>query len=535
MKPELVFALENASWPVLLMDPEGTIRKASRGAIALFGTGIGSGSTLLGTLWGNGNDALSEFLAKLDRLVQSVSSTRLNFRVKGGAQTPFQTFICVSLREGQKQYVLQLFPDTPAEAKPAPPEPRPATPAPPSDPSAYVLDAGPAEPSPELKAQQAEALLQKHKLDCALQLTRTVALDFNNALTSILGHTSLILQEMPPDHAWRTSLVEAEKAAEKAAEIAHDLAAFSRQEKDHRPQQAGNLNALLRRTAEFFQKPGSRVEGLEWQLDLDSRLYAVHFDEAKMQQAFIKIIENSVQSLQDMVKQGFMGHIQVTCRNLDLSEPTHDQNAHLLAGSYVVTEIIDNGPGISPEALPRVFEPFFTTKVSHRGLGLAWVYGVVTNHGGSVSISSEQGRGTSVRVYLPATRKFVRNTVHKKEDLRGGETILMVDDEDLLLTMGHMVLSSFGYKVLTANSGEKALAILSSGKHNVDLLITDLVMPQMSGRELVEHVRRLNPQIKILYSSGYVRPSRDEEDDYLQKPFTSQGLVSKVKQALSAA
>jgi CheY-like chemotaxis protein len=334
---------------------------------------------------------------------------------------------------------------------------------------------------------------------------------------------------MEPDHPWRRSLVEAEKAAEKAAEIANDLAAFSRQEKDTRAQPAGNLNMVLRRTAEVFQKPGAQGAGVNWNLELENRLYSVNFDEAKMQQALVKVLENSVQA----IAQGFKGSINVYCRNLDLSESTHDQNANLAPGSYVCVEIKDDGIGISPEVLPRVFEPFFTTKHGHRGLGLAWVYGIITNHGGSVAISSEVGTGTSVRLYLPATKKIVRDTDHKKLDLRGEETILMVDDEDLLLTMGQMVLSSFGYKVLTANSGEKALSVFKHAEGHIDLLVTDVVMPQMSGRELAEHVRRVSPTTRIIYSSGYVRPASGEEDNYLQKPFTSQDLVRKVKHILT--
>ena len=167
----------------------------------------------------------------------------------------------------------------------------------------------------------------------------------------------------------------------------------------------------------------------------------------------------------------------------------------LAAGAYVCVEISDNGCGIEPEVLPRVFEPFFTTKrgASHRGLGLAWVYGIVTNHGGGVAVSSQPGTGTSVRVYLPAEKRIVRDDGVTSGDLSGSQTILMVDDEDLLLTMGKTILSAYGYRVLTANGGQKALEILSQKDTSVDLVITDLVMPAMSGRELVEHIRKLSP------------------------------------------
>ena len=381
----------------------------------------------------------------------------------------------------------------------------------------------------EVKPPGGEAgLAHKQKLDCALQLARTVALDFNNALTSILGHTSLVLSKMEPNHPWRDSLIEVEKSAAKAAEIANDLGTFSRQEKEARAQAAGNLNLLLQRSVEFFQQ-NAGPEPVAWTLQLDRKLFAAKFDEAKMQQAFMKIIENALQALRER------GRITVQTRNIELAEPTQDRNVQLAAGAYVCVEISDNGCGIEPEVLPRVFEPFFTTKrgASHRGLGLAWVYGIVTNHGGGVAISSQPGVGTSVRVYLPAEKRLVRDDGVASDDLNGSQTILMVDDEDLLLTMGKTILSAYGYRVLTANGGQKALEILAQKDTPVDLVITDLVMPAMSGRELVEHIRQLSPGTRIICTSGYVWPAGQENDGaYLQKPFTSQELLLKVKQAL---
>jgi nitrogen-specific signal transduction histidine kinase len=371
-------------------------------------------------------------------------------------------------------------------------------------------------------------LAQKQKLDCAMQLIRTVALDFNNALTSILGHTSLLLSKIDPKNPARSSLVEIEKSAERAAEVANDLAAFSRQDKDTKAQTSGNLNEVLRRTVDFFRE--THPSDLEWKLDLQNRLYSANFDEAKMQQAFVKILENAFQALEGA------GTIKASTRNLDLTEGRKDGNVWLESGSYVYVEISDTGKGITPELLPRIFEPFFTTKKSlaHRGLGLAWVYGIVTNHGGVVAVTSEVNKGTNVRVYLPAQKKVAHDSGPDVGDLTGSQTILMIDDEDLLLTMGEMVLSSYGYKVLTANSGQAALDIFQQKASEIDLVITDLVMPQMSGRELIERLRRIAPDVKIICASGFVRPPGNEENEnYLQKPFASQDLLRKVKQVLS--
>ena len=496
MKPEEVFTLENAGWPALLVNNAGTILRANQSAVKVFGPALEGAAPLLASVWTPENGTSAEqFIAQWER--SPAATVPLKFRVKGGGISSFTVSLCSFNRDAQKFFVFQLPPD--------------------------ITSAGAA------KSQAPDpGIAQKQKLDCALQLARTVSLDFNNALTSILGHTSLVLSKMEPDHPWRGSLMEVEKSAAKAAEIANDLGAFSRQEKEPRGQAAGNLNAIVQRSVELFQK--SQVEKVQWVMQLGRQLFAAKVDEAKIQQVFVKILENAVQAV------GTNARIIVQTRNVELAEPAQDRELRLMPGTYVCVEIGDNGNGIEPDILPRIFEPFFTTKrgATHRGLGLALVYGIVTNHGGGVAVSSQPGEGTSVRVYLPADKKLVRDSRVASDDLNGSQTILMVDDEDLLLTMGQTVLSAYGYKVLTANSGQKALDILSRADKPVDLVITDLVMPAMSGRELVEHVHRLSPETHILCTSGYVRPVNDNEASiYLQKPFTSQDLLVKVKHALA--
>jgi two-component system, cell cycle sensor histidine kinase and response regulator CckA len=501
MKSEIAFGLEDAGWPAILVDRLGTIWGANSTARRVFGAALEGQSPRLASIWAPENGrTVEQFLALWEK--SPAPTMMLKFQCPGAKAVGYRTSICSLAKDGQKYFVLQLFPD-----------PVPGAP----EASNQGDDAGPA---------------HKQKLDCALQLARTVALDFNNALTSILGHTSLVLSKMEPTHPWRASLIQVEKSAAKAAEIANDLGTFSRQEKEARTQMAGNLNLLLQRSVEFFQQ-NAGPEAVAWTLQLDRKLFAAKFDEAKMQQAFMKILENSVQALSER------GRITVQTRNIELAEPTQDRNVQLAPGAYVCVEISDNGSGIEPEVLPRVFEPFFTTKrgPNHRGLGLAWVYGIVTNHGGGVAISSQPGAGTSVRLYLPAEKRLIRDTGVASNDLNGDQTILIVDDEDLLLTMGQTILTSYGYRVLTANGGQKALEILAQKEKEapVDLVITDLVMPAMSGRELVEHIRQLSPDTRIICTSGYVWPVGQENDGaYLQKPFTSQELLLKVKQALRA-
>jgi CheY-like chemotaxis protein len=221
---------------------------------------------------------------------------------------------------------------------------------------------------------------------------------------------------------------------------------------------------------------------------------------------------------------------------VELTQATQDRNVRLAVGAYVCVEISDNGSGIEEASLPRIFEPFFTTKrPPHRGLGLALVYGIITNHGGGVAISSSVGKGTSARVYLPAEKTFVHESPATDKGLHGTGTILVVDDESLLLTMADTILSDFGYKVLTANSGLKALQLLAQPGTRVNLVITDLVMPGMGGRELIERIRQQGLEMPILPTSGYVLPEDKQTGaGYLQKPFTSTDLLRKVKIALAA-
>lgn len=494
MKTDVSFDFASAAWPALLVDGAGDIVRANQAALNLLGPAVAADAAQLAPFWSADNCITCEKFLK-DGETALAPLTPLKLQLPAGTKV-FSALVGLQLYEGKRRLLLQLLPD--------------------------VAELGGAK-TPDNGAAH------KQKLDCALQLARSVALDFNNALTSILGYTSLLLSKAEAAHPWRRTLIEVEKSAAKAAEVASDLAAFSLQEKENRSQASGNLNAILQRCVEFFQN--TQKEKILWTINLERRLFAAKFDEAKIQQAFMKVLENAVEALQAD------GRINLRSTNLELSEPTQDRNAKLAPGDYVCVEIADNGSGIAPEVMPRVFEPFFTTKKNtHRGLGLAWVYGIVTNHGGGVAVSSQPGAGTSVRIYLPAEKSYVGESFDANSDLSGTQTILLVDDEDLLLRMGETILSSYGYRVLVANSGPKALEVFAKNDPPVDLLITDLVMPLMSGRELVEQVRRVSPDTRIICTSGYVWPgSKQEKNTFLQKPFTTQELLMKVKHALTTS
>jgi len=229
------------------------------------------------------------------------------------------------------------------------------------------------------------------------------------------------------------------------------------------------------------------------------------------------------------------GPIIIQTRNLQLTQPTQDRHVRLAAGNYVCAEIADGGAGIEAEVIPRIFEPFFTTKSPpHRGLGLALVYGIMSNHGGGVAISSQAGKGASVRLYLPAETTHISELVVPADSLKGSGTVLVVDDESLLLTMAETILTDFGYKVLTARNGAAALRLLSGPEHKIDLVITDLMMPGMGGRELMERIRQMGLPVPVLCTSGYVLPEESKAAaGFLSKPFTTTSLLTKIKLVIS--
>jgi two-component system cell cycle sensor histidine kinase/response regulator CckA len=502
MKPEVVFGLENSAWPALLVNTAGAVMLANTAAKNVFGESVTASPAQLAAIWSpeNGGGA-TEFVSLW--MQSPAATTTLKFKTSSGTMATFMTAICQFNNNGEKWLVLQLLSGV----------------------------AG-AEAVPEAKsATEGDAAL-KQKLDCVMQLARTVSLDFNNALTGVLAHTSLLLGKAEADHPWRRSLLEVEKSAARAAEIASELGMFSRQEKESRRAPAGNVNALVIRCVDVFRNgQGARFN---WNQSLERSLFESRFEEAKVQQALTKILENAMESFGPAATSG---QISVQTRNVELTQATQDRNVRLAAGAYVCVEISDTGTGIEAEALPRIFEPFFTTKKApHRGLGLALVYGIISNHGGGVAISSMPGKGTSARVYLPAEKSRIHNSGLADTGLRGTATVLVVDDESLLLTMSETILSDFGYKVLTANNGHKALQVLAQPASKVDLIVTDLVMPGMGGRELIERIRQQGLDVPILCTSGYVLPEDKQAGaGYLQKPFTSTELLSKVKATLEAA
>ncbi|MEQ2006474.1 MAG: ATP-binding protein [Limisphaerales bacterium] len=516
------FPLETAAWPVLVVGTTGEVLLANAFARAIFGGADGNPPKRLVGLWTFENGCSAEqFLRQLDSGGTFTFPLKLQTTKEG--LVGFLVHVSPWQQDGRKEFIFQIHPRPAAAGLPkaASATPAPAEASASSAPATASAGAMTATTTPDADAS---ALTLQQKLLCALQLTRTVAMDFNNALTSILGHTTHVLSQMPPDHPWRGSVQQIEKAAERATQVSFDLSSFSREEKEAQPDTSGNLGKLVRKLVDQYKgrSPGTVI----WRVNLETRLFSAPFSEAKLAQAVEKILDNAIEAV------GAEGTVSVSTQNRDHSRPTEDGRVTLQPGTYVCIEINDTGPGIPADVLPQVVDPFFSTKRGHRGLGLAWAYGIITNHGGSLALTSPPGQGTTVRIYLPAHGKTLEEGVLADEDLRGDQTVLIVDDEDLLLTMSEMVLTSFGYRVLTATNGRAALDIIERTDSHVDLVVTDLVMPHMDGHQLIQHLQNVAPGLRIICTSGNFRPSnRQLGVTYLQKPFTSQDLLRVVKEA----
>ena len=498
-KLDVAVLLESAAWPAMLVDPVGVVRRANQAALDLFGASL-EGQSIMAVLSEPPADP-QKFLERFEGA--PAASISVPFKTRDGNVATIPASICAFTRESEKRFLFQLH----GYGK--------------SD-TTRIAKAPEAAPAPAPAAAPA-----KQKVDRATQLARSVALDLNNTLTSIMGHCSWILSHMAPDHEWRKSMEEINRAAAKSADIAENLAAFSRSDKEKEATISTNVHTVLKRIQQELQVLKDR--NVQWVPEFEEQLHMARMDENKLQQVFTRVIENAAES------GAASPQITVQTRNADIHATLQDANLRLVPGSYVCIQIEDNGRGIAPDILPRVFEPFFSTKAGHKGLGLAWVYGAVTNAGGGISISSFLNQGTCIRVYIPAHKRISRETaiLAMKPDAGAGKTILLVDDEDLVLSVGRTILSASGYNVLTAPNGDKALELLAERRDTINLVIVDWVMPRFSGQQLMQTIRAEYPSVAVLCTSGYAHVPGTSETDFLQKPFTTQKLLERVKDKLS--
>ncbi|MCL6646413.1 MAG: response regulator, partial [Dehalococcoidia bacterium] len=384
--------------------------------------------------------------------------------------------------------------------------------------------------------RQLEAQLrQSQKMEAIGRLAGGVAHDFNNLLTAINGWGEILLQELPPDDYRRQFVEEITRAGERATELTRQLLAFGRRQV--LAPKVLDLNA----TVASMHKMLTRLIGENIQLvtELDPNLGRVKADPGQIEQVIMNLCVNA----RDAMPAG--GTLTISTSNVVVSDhtPLPGRPGDLKPGAYVMLAISDTGIGMDAETQARIFEPFFTTKEQGKGtgLGLATVYGIITQSGGHITVQSRPGHGTTFRIYLPQVAAAAEHReVHPQADglPRGTETILLVEDEDGVRALARSALERHGYTIIEACDGEDALARYVRHNSRIALLLTDVIMPRMSGPDLAQRIQAMQPDIRVLYISGYTDSGLVHESvaaesvAFLQKPFTPDALACKVREVL---
>jgi PAS domain S-box-containing protein len=379
-----------------------------------------------------------------------------------------------------------------------------------------------------------QQFLQAQKVQAIGQLAAGVAHDFNNILTAIMGYSDMVLMGMPTDNPSHGHVVGVKQAAVRAAALTRQLLAFGR--KQMLQPVVVNLNVSISEMEKMLR----RLLGAEITLITNPApdLGRVKADASQIEQVILNLAVNA----RDAMPKG--GRLTLETANVTLDEEYARQRSEITPGRYVMLAVSDDGSGMTPEVRARLFEPFFTTKELGKGtgLGLATCHGIVKQSGGHIAVYSEVGQGTSFKVYLPrvdAEEEAVPKTELPKGIRTGKETVLLVEDEPMLRELGMIYLTKMGYTVLLAVNGRQAVNLLHAnpGK-KIDLLITDVVMPEMGGKELADFMQNASPQTKILFCSGYTeeavnfRGTMGTATAFIAKPYTIDALAMKVRELL---
>jgi len=379
-------------------------------------------------------------------------------------------------------------------------------------------------------------VVQSQKMEAIGQLAGGVAHDFNNLLTIINGYSELLLNRLPAGDPMRQLLSEINRAGERAGTLTRQLLAFSRQQVLE--PKVLDLNAVVSDTEKMLR----RLIGEDVILTYvpSPTVQPVKVDPGQMEQILMNLAVNA----RDAMPQG--GRITIETRSVTLDEHYVQSHPNARPGQYAMLAVSDTGCGMDDATKAHIFEPFFTTKGPGKGtgLGLATVYGIVQQSGGCIEVSSELGRGTTFKIYLPQVQEPVsagKSLCSIRMMPHGNETVLLVEDEDAVRSLARHVLRSCGYTVLEADDGQRAVQLVEDHRGPIDLVVCDVVMPYLGGRQLVERLSALRPALKVLFVSGYtddavVRHGVLASDyAFLQKPFTPTTLAQKVREVLDGA
>ena len=374
---------------------------------------------------------------------------------------------------------------------------------------------------------------QTQKMEAVGQLTGGIAHDFNNLLGVIIGYSEILENRLPPDSPMQKECLQIKKAGQSAASLTRQLLAFSRQQVLE--PRILDLNAIVLHVDKMLRRLIG--EHIDLRTQLGPALGAVKADQGQIEQVIINLAVNA----RDAMPQG--GRLTIETSNVVLDEEYARLHAPQQPGAYVLLSVTDTGIGMDAETQARIFEPFFTTKELGKGtgLGLSTVYGVVRQSGGHIWVYSEPGQGTTFKIYLPEAGKSARAqqpSASPAETWRGSETILLVEDEEALRGLTRDLLENSGYTVLEAELPEAAIELARQHRWTIHLMLTDMVMPGMNGRDLATNLAAVRPEMKVLYMSGYAGFTQaglaDAEISVMAKPFTRETLLRKVREALAA-
>jgi len=384
------------------------------------------------------------------------------------------------------------------------------------------------------KRRMEEQLRQAQKMEALGRLAGGVAHDFNNALTTIVGHADLILASLRPEDPLYESAAEIKRASQSAVSITRQLLTFSRKQVV-RPQVV-DLNIIIGEMEKMLRRIIG--EDIELVTSLAPDLGAVRVDPAQMEQVLMNLAVNA----RDAMPKG--GRLTIETANVELGEDYFRSHAmRPRPGPYVRLAVTDTGVGMDRETRSRIFDPFFTTKTPGKGtgLGLSTVYGIVEQSGGFIEVSSEPGRGSTFKIYLPRVEEKARRITRKEKSFHlfgGSETVLLVEDETSVRGLAKRVLEDCGYRVIEARDAKEALEAAVRHQGEIDLLLTDVVLPGMNGGEVAEQLKEGRPDLKVIFMSGYPddvvlhQIGTREGFHFIEKPFTPEDLARKVRAVL---